>query len=932
MADEGQNNFLVWDENNANILPQEEYVIDTDRINGFKAGLARSIAFNKVLKQASTMASAMGELIKRRELIADDSDVQALADALENTLVTDGANKSLSNLDEVGEARFEGKADTSLDNLDEFGKAKFINYPYFCVSSGNINPTTGKADLLDTSPYIELFNAGTYPFTVPEDADYDIELCGGGGGGSYVDGGRDQYGDTARAWHHVWAGGSGAYWKGTIHLTAGNYNLVVGGGGLYNNYFNSGGTGGSTYIEDSAGEKLVIAGGAIGGLPEGGSWYLTRTKGVVTVNAVSQIVTTDISKDGIDGINRGVAHDVLPSDYYTGTPSVVDDKVTGYGAGGAYGQNGIGGFIKVKSEASNNLNFKVGGNYPDLIGYTASGEKVLSSGVQSIRVTQTAWRPLIGTPSDSVVGDYTISGVGGEYSDANNVAYYWRAFTPQPTATRSDWTNYLGGNNVTPAGVIVTNTNGLFATGTYRFNIGTGYWNGSVQNGRCFAVLGIREDGTQVELVRTDDITNANPTNVLTVPVNVVEQFKSFYIRRDQNWAGTYCNLGNCQIYIRDDVNGRTYFEEENRYIAINNNQGQLIRDYLTTSVNPATQTETFTMPVMAHGLEFITNTQDYYMAWSFPQQIYTLATDGVPYYAFNNNTGTSQNWYIIDRDPTPENPFYLYFKFAKPTKVSKVNIWNANIEPRNFKEGEIQFSNDQVTWDTLYTFTDFPNVTGSAGSFDIETDNFYTYFRLKMTSNYGATAPSIETGVAIGEISFEGESLRNTLSTPYVWQNDGVRPSITQITTDGKTWQPYNGIIVGWTHLKDGAMNAYQTWEYGRNGVTNAYRYESDWFDAKNDTTFTLQHNFNISPTKQHIIVLAQLKTKVGNLEAGTIGVFGTDIINPASVNGYSVQATATTTQLMLPNGGNLTWCTPTTALAYDDVSLKVIVLGGNP
>lgn len=113
---------------------------------------------------------------------------------------------------------------------------------------------------------------------------------------------------------------------------------------------------------------------------------------------------------------------------------------------------------------------------------------------------------------------------------------------------------------------------------------------------------------------------------------------------------------------------------------------------------------------------------------------------------------------------------------------------------------------------------------------------------------------------------------------------------------------------------------------------MTNAYRYESDWFDAKNNTTFTLQHNFNISPTKQHIIVLAQLKTKVGNLEAGTIGVFGTDIVNTGSVNGYSVQATATTTQLMLPNGGNLTWCTPTTALDYGKVSLKVIVLGGNP
>lgn len=931
MADEGQNNFLVWDENNANILPQEEYVIDTDRINGFKAGLARSIAFNKVLKQASTMASAMGELIKRRELIADDSDVQALADALENTLVTDGANKSLSNLDEVGEARFEGKADTSLDNLDELGKAKFINYPYFCVSSGNIDSTTGKADLLDTSPYIELFNAGTYPFTVPEDADYDIELCGGGGGGSNVDGGKDQYGDTAWAWHYVWCGGSGAYFKGQVRLTAGQYNLVVGGGGIYNQYFDTGGTGGDTYIENAQGVKMVIAGGATGGRPQGGSWSIGRGKGILNIPDASIVITTDIAKDGLDGINRGAQKDSFPPNYYIGTPSVVDNKTTGYGAGGAVGQNGVGGFIKIKSEASNNLNFKVGGDYPNLIGYTASGERVTSNGVQSIRVTQTVWRPLIGTPTAYVVGNYTISGVGGEYSDANNVANYWKAFVPQ--TNRLDWANCLCGNNVYPAGVIVTNTNGLFDIGTYRFNIGTGYWGSSVQNGRCFAIIGIREDGTQVEVGRDDETINSNPSNFRTPSIYIKEQFKSFYIRRDQNWAGTYCNLGNCQIYIQDDVNGSVYFEEENKYVAINNNQGELIKGYSVRSTDVLTLTNTFTMPVMTANSQWQDATQTgYFMCWSFPQQIYATGVDGNPSFAFNNNTATSNNWYIITSDPTPENPFYLYFKFAKPTRVTSVEINNTVTNPRNWKDGEIQFSNDQVTWDTLYTITDRPNVAGAVYTYNLENNNFYEYFRLKITSNYGATAPSIGTGVSVPRIVFAGEELSIIPQLPFVWQNNSIRPSQALITTDGKTWQPYDGIIVGWTHLKDGAINSYQTWEYGRNGVTNAYRYESDWFDAKKDTTFTLQHNFNISPTKQHIIVLAQLKTKVGNLEAGTIGVFGTDIISQGAVNGYSVQATATTTQLMLPNGGNLTWCTPTTALAYDNVSLKVIVLGGNP
>ena len=60
----GQNDILIFDENKENILTQESYIADVDRGDGFKAGFARSIVNNKVLRQVTMMCSALGELMK----------------------------------------------------------------------------------------------------------------------------------------------------------------------------------------------------------------------------------------------------------------------------------------------------------------------------------------------------------------------------------------------------------------------------------------------------------------------------------------------------------------------------------------------------------------------------------------------------------------------------------------------------------------------------------------------------------------------------------------------------------------------------------------------------------------------------------------------------------------------------------------------------
>lgn len=58
------NQFLVFDEENVNTLSQELYDLDQERINGVSRGRARSDLFNKVMRQCSLMANAIGAMIE----------------------------------------------------------------------------------------------------------------------------------------------------------------------------------------------------------------------------------------------------------------------------------------------------------------------------------------------------------------------------------------------------------------------------------------------------------------------------------------------------------------------------------------------------------------------------------------------------------------------------------------------------------------------------------------------------------------------------------------------------------------------------------------------------------------------------------------------------------------------------------------------------
>ena len=107
----GTNKFYPFDEAQTNTLSDDDYVLNADRADGFKAGIAPSRTFNKVLRQSSVMSSAWGQVLSDFDMDADDSSVTTLANNLK-TLVGqgggDGANTDLSNLTPTGENHFLG--------------------------------------------------------------------------------------------------------------------------------------------------------------------------------------------------------------------------------------------------------------------------------------------------------------------------------------------------------------------------------------------------------------------------------------------------------------------------------------------------------------------------------------------------------------------------------------------------------------------------------------------------------------------------------------------------------------------------------------------------------------------------------------------------------------------------------------------------------
>lgn len=94
------NNFLVFNEDNSNVLTNEQYATDTQRVSGVTPGKAKSTLHNKLYRQVSIMVSAIGQVITNSGLDANDSNFANLVSAIQSVFkdaVNISFNKTIKN-------------------------------------------------------------------------------------------------------------------------------------------------------------------------------------------------------------------------------------------------------------------------------------------------------------------------------------------------------------------------------------------------------------------------------------------------------------------------------------------------------------------------------------------------------------------------------------------------------------------------------------------------------------------------------------------------------------------------------------------------------------------------------------------------------------------------------------------------------------------
>lgn len=88
----GSSNFKVFNESFAGAQSDADYLVETQRTGGLSAGLAKMAVHNKLFRQVSIMAAAIGAFIAGQGNTASDADLTALTSALTNSVVAVGVN------------------------------------------------------------------------------------------------------------------------------------------------------------------------------------------------------------------------------------------------------------------------------------------------------------------------------------------------------------------------------------------------------------------------------------------------------------------------------------------------------------------------------------------------------------------------------------------------------------------------------------------------------------------------------------------------------------------------------------------------------------------------------------------------------------------------------------------------------------------------
>ena len=321
--------------------------------------------------------------LELRELIANK--IQAITSAREDKYPSEKAvvqyveqetatlaNVHLSNLSPDGQAILNNKASIDLDNLSEAGEARISKAIPYSIKYGNTDGS-GNLDLIDIEQSFnttyQFASPGTYVITVPREGVYQVEAVSGGGGGEHI----DHYG-YINAYHSYYTGSTGAYFKGTVRLTAGDHVVQVGSGGASKKvagHKTISGSGTATSI----GDVFTLSGGAGAGYQHvGAGGRLTNSSGVVETIEYNQ---------GLSSIYHGIG-----KDWYTsfGTQNApVPASLKGFGFGGSSGgpyasaKNGGNGFIRITilGEGSKEVNYKVDSLNPLVIVTKAGAEKTI---------------------------------------------------------------------------------------------------------------------------------------------------------------------------------------------------------------------------------------------------------------------------------------------------------------------------------------------------------------------------------------------------------------------------------------------------------------------------------------------------------------------------------------------------------------------------
>lgn len=137
-------NFLQFDSQSTNMLSDENYSIDSQRISGVSEGLARSALYNKQSFQSSTMIKALADFIVDCGYDAMDNNLTALTNTLKSLLATKTGDNTFT-----GDNSFSGSVSfsdtttksniTSLSMPDySSGVAKTVGTEYTAETNGFI--------------------------------------------------------------------------------------------------------------------------------------------------------------------------------------------------------------------------------------------------------------------------------------------------------------------------------------------------------------------------------------------------------------------------------------------------------------------------------------------------------------------------------------------------------------------------------------------------------------------------------------------------------------------------------------------------------------------------------------------------------------------------------------------------------------------------